>query len=129
MKDAKPTPARTWLTFANGAWLAAYLLAMSAVVWGLAAARQSALANFATPEAREDWNDFRAEMNKQTSDPERSVTRRVLRGDEPPTLRLLRDYFAVCLALALLLCSALFATLMVMIRGALIGNRFEPIDD
>lgn len=118
-----------WLTPTNLVWLILYLLTMSAVVAGLSYARQQALASFDSPQARDQWQAFRDDMKKIADDPEAPIDRRMPQSDEPPTLRLLRDYFGTCVMLALLLCSALFATLMVMIRGVFAGERYQPRTD
>ena len=47
------------------------------------------------------------------------VKRRVPKSAEPPALVLMRDYFAVCLAIAVVLSSVLFGTFMVLVRGAM----------
>ncbi len=117
-----------WLTVANMAWLVVYLLAMSDVVAGLLVARQQAMANFASPDAQAQWDEFRDDMRKIADNPNSPVTRRVPQSVEPPTLRLLRDYFGIVLLLSLLLTSALFVTFMVMVRGVL-GSNFVPRED
>ena len=117
-----------WLTVANMAWLVVYLLTMSGVVAGLLVARQQAMANFASPAAQAQWEEFRDDMRKIADDPQSPVTRRVPQSVEPPTLRLLRDHFGTVLLLSLLLTSALFVTFMVMVRGVLASN-FVPRED
>jgi hypothetical protein len=117
-----------WLTTANLAWLLVYLLTMSGVVGGLLAARKQALADFASPDAQAQWDAFRDDMRKIAGDPHSPVTRQVPKSDEPPTLRLLRDYFGTVLLLSLLLTSALFITFMVMVRGVMSSN-FVPRED
>lgn len=117
-----------WLTITNMAWLVVYLLTMSGVVAGLLVARQQAIANFASPDAQAQWDEFRDDMRKIADNPHSPVTRRVPQSAEPPTLRLLRDYFSIVLLLSLLLTSALFVTIMVMVRGVLSTN-FVPRED
>ncbi len=117
-----------WLTIANLTWLLLYLLTMSGVIAGLMIARQQALANFASPAAQAQWDEFRDDMRKIADNPHAPVTRRVPQSVEPPTLRLLRDYFGTVLLLSLLLTSALFITFMVMVRGV-IGSSFVPRQD
>jgi hypothetical protein len=46
------------------------------------------------------------------------VKRRPPKSPQPPALLLMRDYFGVCLALAIVLSSVLFATFMFFVRGA-----------
>jgi hypothetical protein len=127
MIDPKPpTSTKSWLSAANIAWLAAYLVMIGSVVGGLIHARRTALANFDSPEARAQWQEFRLEMKRKAEDPNAPVARRLPPGNEPPTLRLLRDYFPACLVISLLLSSALFVTLMFMLRGVLGGEPFKP---
>jgi hypothetical protein len=91
------------------------------VIGGLFYARQQA-EQFNSPQARAQWNEFRDEMKKIEG-------RRVSKREEPPQLQLLRDHFVACLSMALLLSSALFATLMFMIRGALASPGVLPRPD
>jgi len=46
------------------------------------------------------------------------VKRRAPKSAQPPALVLMRDYFAVCLGGALVLSTVLFATFMMLVRGA-----------
>jgi hypothetical protein len=121
-------PKRRWLTWTNLAWLVVYLATMGAVIGSLAYARTQALARFDNESAQQAWDQFRTEMERQTAAEDASVLRRVPGESEPPTLRLLRDYYGTTLGIALLLSSALFATLMVMIRGVVSGEKFVPHD-
>lgn len=120
---------QAWLTTANVLWIVLYLCTMGAVVLGLHTAREQALANFSSADAQSEWDEFRSDMKKISEDPDAPVARRVPKSEEPPTLRLLRDYYGTCVLLALLLCSALFATLMVMVRGVFGQSQFIPRND
>ncbi len=128
MKDALKSPA-AWLTTANLIWLAVYLLTMGAIVGGLVYARESSLAKFASPEAQADWETFRAEMQRLSKDQTAPVARRPPEAEQPPTMLLLRDHFVSCVLISLLLSSALFFTVMVMVRGVFGGARFTPHED
>ncbi len=129
MSAAKKTVPATWFTTANIVWFVIYLLAMSGIVFGLDYARRQAIAQFDSPEALGQWQEFRDEMKKVAEDPTASVDRRMPKSEEPPTLRLLRDYFGTCVLLGLLLCSALFATFMFMLRGVVGGPTYQPRAD
>lgn len=120
---------RRWLTLPNLVWLALYLLTMAAVVVGLSMARQRALADFANPEARAQWDEFRADIQKTVQDPQSPVARRVPKSEEPPTLLLLRDHYWTCLVIALVLTSALFGTFMIMVRGVFGSSHYVPRSD
>lgn len=124
-----PGASPSWLNATNLVWLVIYLLCMAGVVFGLSVARERALTAMASPEAQANWTDFRSEMKRQAEDPKAPVARQPPRSEEPPALRLLRDYYGTCVALALVLCSALFITVMVMLRGVLGGERFVPRAD
>lgn len=127
--ETQPSANKSWLTAGNFAWLLVYIATMAGVVGGLAVARRQALADFDSPEAQAQWQTFRDSMKRIADDPEAPIDRRVPKSEEPPTLRLLRDYFGTVVLLAWLLCSALFATLMFMIRGVIGGPKFQPRAD
>lgn len=116
----------SWLTMTNLVWLVIYLLAMGSIVGGLNYARTTSLAKFNSPAAQADWNEFRTEMDRQSKDMTAPVARRAPKSEEPPTMRLLRDYFGTCVLISLMLSSALFITFMVMLRGVFGGERFTP---
>ena len=62
---------------------------------------------------------------KKMADEPNVVQRRAPKSAEPPALVLMRDHFAACLAIAVLLSSVLFGTFMVLVRGAL-SSRHAP---
>ena len=99
-------------------WFAGYLLLVIAVVGLLTAARSWTLRNLNRAEARSDWQMWRQAAQEQ-SGREGPVMRRVPRTAEPPALVLMRDYYGTCVAVALVLLSALYVTLMVMVRGVM----------
>ena len=102
---------------ANLFWLAAYLATMTALVLAVLEGRKSTLREMGTPEARTQWNAWRAaEPNQDTGGP---VRRQPPSSDEPPALVLMRDYFAMVMSGSLLFGSLLFAALMLAVRGAL----------
>jgi hypothetical protein len=110
----------------NGLWFAAYLLTLAAVAAAMVHGRSVSLTAYGTPAAQTDWDVWRADTKKMAEQPG-IVKRREAKSVEPPALVLMRDYFAVCLAGALLLSSVLFATFMFFIRGALAdGRRVGP---
>jgi hypothetical protein len=98
-------------------WLLAYLAVMGAVVGGMLYGRRQAQLVYGTGEAQTDWDAWR-EGAKQLAG-EGPVKRRPPQSAEPPALVLMRDHFAACLGLALVLTSILFGTFMFFIRGAL----------
>jgi hypothetical protein len=94
-----------------------YLVVISAVVAGLVLARRRVLATLDTPEARREWQAWKAKTAEQQDSAE-PVRRRPVKTDEPPALTLLRDRFAAIVATTVLICSFLFAFLAFVIRGA-----------
>ena len=102
------------------AWLLAYLAAIALVVVGLNFGRSQLLKTYGTPEAKADWDAWREDA-KDMAEGSGPVKRREPKSLEPPALVLMRDHFAACLGLALLLTTALFGTFMFFLRGAIHG--------
>src|SRR5688572_6039113 len=101
--------------------LTAYLALVAAVVSGMFYGRQQALAIYGTADAQAEWDAWR-DKAKQLAEESGPVKRRVPKSAAPPALVLMRDYFGVCLGLALVLSTVLFGTLMLLVRGALTGR-------
>ncbi|MCI0359838.1 MAG: hypothetical protein L0211_15280 [Planctomycetaceae bacterium] len=99
-------------------WLLAYLAVMALVSAGVTYGRRQALATYGTDQAQTDWDTWRADVKEMPAGVG-PVKRREPGSTEPPALVLMRDHFAVCLGLALLLSTVLFGTFMFLIRGAL----------
>jgi hypothetical protein len=99
-------------------WLLAYLAVLALVTGGLVYARQQALVTYGTEAAQGEWDQWREDA-KDMSLGAGPVKRREPKSIEPPALVLMRDYFAVCLGLSLVLSSVLFATTMFFVRGAI----------
>jgi hypothetical protein len=108
---------------------AVYLVTMTALVLGLFRARVWVAQAYGDRGARSQWQTYREDMASQATDTEAPVRRRAPKSVEPPALVLMRDYFSVCLALALVLSSALFATLALLVGGVLIKGRDERTDE
>jgi hypothetical protein len=102
-----------------------WLLVVSVIAGGLMIARGYALRTIDSPLAQEDWEDWREEAQRQ-AEGEGPVKRRPPRAEEPPTLMLLRDHFGACMTMGLVLSSVLYGTLALMIRGVLLGPRYQP---
>ena len=102
-------------------WLLAYPAVMALVVAGLVYGRGQALATFGTEEAQAEWDTWRADA-KDMALGAGPVKRREPQSHEPPALVLMRDYFATCLGLALVLSTVLFGTFMFFVRGALASD-------
>ncbi|WP_425614980.1 hypothetical protein NA78x_004864 [Anatilimnocola sp. NA78] len=93
------------------------------VTGGMFYGRQQAIAVYGDQSAQMEWDHWREEA-KDLAKGIGPVTRRVPKSAEPPALKLMRDYFAVCLALALLLSGVLFMTMLAFIRGAFSTGKF-----
>ena len=96
----------------------AYVSVVAAVVAALAYARQQALRTYGTEQAQGEWDEWRDQATEQAQG-QGPVTRRAPKSAEPPALVLMRDYFAVCLVIAVTLTSVLFVTFVGLVRGAL----------
>ena len=107
-------------TVSKIAWLLSYLAAMSGVVAALVVARERVIATLDTPEARQEWQEWKEETLRKSPGP---IERRPVRSDEPPALILLRDRFPVVVGSSVLICSFLFAFLAFAARGALGSKR------
>ncbi|MBW3595757.1 MAG: hypothetical protein KY475_00615 [Planctomycetes bacterium] len=97
-------------------WLILYIAWMSLLVGGLIAGRQAVLQAYSGAEAKAEWDEFRRDMAKLSE--EGPVKRRAPKSPEPPALRLMRDYFGVCLTATIVFGSLLFAMLAGAGRGA-----------
>ena len=95
--------------------LGLYVVWMSLLVGGLFWGRHVTFRDYAGPEARAKWQQFRDEMKRVSEDG--PVKRRPPASDEPPALRLMRDHFGVSLGATIVFGSLLYA----MIWGALWG--------
>ena len=102
----------------NLVWLLAYVVLIGLVIGGLLYGRQQALAVYGSDQAQIDWDQWRGDAKKmaQQTGP---VKRREPKSAEPPALVLMRDHFAACLGLAVVLSSVLFGTFMFFLRGAM----------
>ena len=99
-------------------WGACYVVLISAVVWSLFSARQSVIAELATPKSVGDWQAWRDDVEQQQEHPG-PVQRRVPKSAEPPALVLMRDYFGVSLTGAVLFSTVLYWIMAWFVTGAL----------
>ena len=108
------------------AWLLAYVTALGLVLGSMTYFRAQTLAVYGDTAAQGEWDKWREDAKKRSTG-DGPVKQRVPKSVEPPALVLMRDYFLVCLALAVLLSSVLFATFMFFLRGVL-NSSSEFID-
>ena len=109
-------------------WFGIYLAAMIVITWGLSRARLAALNKLSTEQAQNAWQEWRNAAREQSSDG--PVKRRVPQSEEPPGLVLLRDHFTTSWLILAVLTSMVLATFAWMIRGVILGPKFEPqLDD
>jgi hypothetical protein len=101
--------------------LAAYVAMLAGVVSGMWHLRAEALAVYGTAEAQAEWDAWREDATKMAEQPS-VVNRRAPKSAQPPALVLMRDHFAVCLSLAIVLSTVLFGTFMILVRGAMREN-------
>lgn len=107
---------------------ALYVLVLSGVVGGCWYARSWAVSVYGTPEAQTEWNEWRAGAEKLST--EGPVKRRAPKSDKPPALVLATTYFGVCVTIAVLLTTVLFATAAYFVQGVLSspGNMRKEIE-
>jgi hypothetical protein len=98
------------------AWLLGYVLVIACVLGGLIYARQLALSTYGSQVAQEEWDAWRDDAKKMASS-DGPVRRRMPKSVEPPALVLMRDYFLVCMTIALVLCTVLYGTIALLVRG------------
>jgi hypothetical protein len=106
-------------------WLTVLIAMLAAVAGGMFRVRDSVLRS-ADAESQEAWEEWRASVREEQGDPG-PVQRRVPRSEEPPALVLLRDHFAVCLAIALVLSAVLVGTFVLFARGVM-NSPSPPIN-
>ena len=115
-----------FFTGLNLFFIVLYVALMSAGYGGLRYARGWSLRQLTTPQAREDWDQWRDEAQRQ-HEGQGPVTRHPVRSVAPPMLVLLNDYFGVCVTAMITIGSVLFFSFAWMLQGAL--RTVGPITD
>ena len=100
---------------ASGILGVCYLILAAAIVGGSLYARAWAIRVYGSPQAQAQWDQWRAEAARLST--EGPVKRRVPKSDKPPALVLATTYFGICLTIALVLSTVLFATATYLIQG------------
>ena len=111
-----------YLSFA--AYGASYLLLLGGVAGGSFYARSWAISVYGSPQAQAQWDEWRTEAAKLSA--EGPVQRRVPKSDKPPALVLATTYFGICLTIALVLTTVLFATGVYFVQGVLRQGARPP---
>jgi hypothetical protein len=115
----KPRTSRTHAVLLMG-----YVVTLCAVLAAIVYARKEAISTFTTPEAQQQWNDWRIAAKEHAG--QGPVQRRMPKSDEPPSLVLLRDHFTVVIAATVVFTSALYAMIAYLVRGALSKKDNPP---
>lgn len=96
-----------------------YFLLVAGLVMLMQSARQWALQELASPVAKQQWDEWRTDVEEGREPQADSVQRRTPKSTEPPGLVMMRDHFAICLIAAVGLSSLLYAVLVWFIRGVM----------
>ena len=112
---ATPPVSRSTPLLRSLPWLVAYIIVLSLVTAGLFYGRHQAFQTYGSAGAHSAWTTWREDV--AAAQAEGPVRRRIPKSTEPPALVLMRDHFASCLTISLLLTSILFGTFMIFIRG------------
>lgn len=110
---------RPWL-FLVGC-LVLYVVMMAGLLLLLVEARRRTIAALDSPQARAQWEQWRAETRRQSKTPG-PANRRVPNSQEPPGLILLRDHFPAVAGTCALVSTCLFVFLAVVFRGAFLNR-------
>ena len=103
-------------------WLVVYGCCVLGITLALWQIRRTTIEQYTTPEAIEDWQDWREEVAKQTTG-KGPVQRRSIESSEAPIVRLMRDYFWTSWLAMLLMFSMVFATFAFLLSGAFATRR------
>lgn len=103
-------------------WLLLFSLVIGGTVYWMHRTRQRVLVQFASQGQQQAWDEWRESAAKDQG----PVTRRVPKSDQPPTLVLMRDFYAMCLSAMLFFELAVLGFLMVVVRGMLSPSRSTP---
>jgi hypothetical protein len=116
---------------------AVFLTSLAGVGLGMFLLRSSAIAAYGNEQGQAEWDRWRSDVAKDAqafADATKSsgkgeieklppVKRRVSKAAEPPALLLMRDRFAVCLIAALLMSGAMIGSVLLLVRGAILGAK------
>jgi hypothetical protein len=104
-------------TRARIVWSVLYVLTLLAVIGGMLEGRKQALKLYGTADAQADWDQWVDDVREVGE--EGPVRRRTPQAPRPPALVLMQEQFVTCLVGALVLSSAMFATVAFFVHGVL----------
>ena len=113
------------VSVANIVILSLYFALVMALCYGMVVARRNVRAATDRSAGQAQWEAWRQAAAEQDQG-QGPVWRRTPESHEPPTLRLLRDYFATSLIVLVVLTSALYFAFAWMVRGMLLAPSFKP---
>src|SRR4051812_7018442 len=99
-------------------WIIGYLVMVCAVAGTMYSLRRSTVPDLSSPKAISAWQTWREDVREQQAS-HGPVERRIPKSDEPPALVLMRDYFGVLMAGALLFSSLLYWIMAWFVTGIL----------
>ena len=102
-------------------WLGVYVLLITTACTGLSVLRSRVVRVMSSPEEGQHWQHWREAADKSAQ--QVGVQRRVPRSAEPPALVLMRDYFGVVIAAAIVFGSVFYLIGMLLIRGVWSSRR------
>jgi hypothetical protein len=100
---------------------------MGVVVLALRGYRESAMSKYGSNDAAVKWQTWRSAADEMGRGG--PVHREKPASSEPPPLVLMRDHFAACLGISLLISSCLFMWFMISARGAMRPAVLHDDDD
>jgi hypothetical protein len=103
-------------------WGVVYVALTGALAWGLFQARDRQLALASRPEARAEWEAWKESVRQDNEAGTQPVARRVPTAAEPPAMILLRDHFVGVCATLLLVWTAFFGFMAMVITGVMRGT-------
>ena len=106
--------------------LVGYFATLCAVLAIVVYAKNQAISTFTTPEAQQQWNDWRTAAKQHAN--QGPVQRRMPKSAEPPSLVLLRDHFTVVITATVVFTSALYAMFAYLLRGLFSGTTARAAD-
>jgi len=108
------------LSLGSAVILVGYLAVFGFVVGGMFYTRSWAVRTYATEDEHEAWETWRESVRQQSKEGS-PVKRRTPKSDAPPLLTLTQEYFPQILVISLVITSALYVAMTLMIRGAILS--------